>query len=336
MNEDPAPLPAAIVRPWLEDNGRFIRDLKLIGERVAKHAPQLRQKLLSEGRIRTAATAERLPIAAVDASLQFVDLFDQVSILLQVVRVNDDGQTIVGDPQRVTGVNGTAMHLIAPALRTLGECRELAGSTSLTIADGAYFSILMQVNSAISRSEDCDHGQLDDVVKGLVDDGIFLKMLRNSNVIPMSKIGESDRLVPGISDRTILEFVLEPGEFLLPRKLSDATRGSFGIKQKRFTQADWQSIRQFYDAKLGMLFFRPHAWSRAFRIEGHLDRLSNEATLMPILAAIAHHTTTRTIVEPWPQFMADFTATRLGAVAELYGANNRHRMPLAIPTRTPR
>jgi hypothetical protein len=53
-----------------------------------------------------------------------------------------------------------------------------------------------------------------------------------------------------------------------------------------------------------------------------------------MLAAISKHTATRAIVDPWPQFMADYTAKRLSAIAELYGANNRHRLPITVPTRT--
>jgi hypothetical protein len=51
---------------------------------------------------------------------------------------------------------------------------------------------------------------------------------------------------------------------------------------------------------------------------------------MALLAAISIHTeTSRRIVEPFPQFMADYTAKRLSAVGKLYGQLNWHQFPEA-------
>jgi hypothetical protein len=168
-----------------------------------------------------------------------------------------------------------------------------------------------------------------------VDEVVFLSMLENPNVVSMSKQGESDRLLPGISDRTVLEFVLKAGEFTTPIRLVEGIKGKFGVEKRAFKDAERRMIQGIYDHRLGMLFFKPHSWSRAYRIEGHLDCLTEEAWLMSLLAGISKQTTTRTVVEPWPQFMADYTTKRIAAVAELYGANNRHRLPITVPTRTP-
>ena len=70
--------------------------------------------------------------------------------------------------------------------------------------------------------------------------------------------------------------------------------------------------------------------TRAYRIEGHLDRLHDPGWLFPLLAAISRHTAeNRMVVEPWPQFIADYTAKKISAVADLYGPMNWHRHPEA-------
>jgi hypothetical protein len=327
------PLPAAFVAPWLEDNQQFIDELAAFRRQLEEVAPTVRKQLDGKGAIRTARSAGPFSLAAVDAAVVDVQVADRVSILLQVARVEDDGQTILGPVQRVSGVNGHEMQMLRTPLRLAMECRELAASTGLTIADTSFWSFLMETNQACSRLKNRDNEYLNGAVRALVDEGLFLAMVENPQVIAMSKLGESDILLPGISDRTLLEFVLRPGEYLRPRTLIEATRGTFGIEH-RFDSGDRDRITQFYRDGLGVLFFKPHPWSRAYRIEGHTAQLNDDNWLMSMLAAISKHTATRGTVEPWPQFMADYTVKQIAAVAALYGDGNSFRLPIIVPTRT--
>jgi hypothetical protein len=329
-----APLPAAFVAPWLEDNCHFVSDLAFMKYRLADHVPKLRNELESAGRIRSAEPVQPMALSAVDAAVVAVELMDQVSILLQGIRVEDDGYTRLSEPQRVTGINGHVLQMLRTPLRVVIECRELAASRTLTIADNSYLSFLTEANQAIAHSEHSDNPQLAEAIKILAEEGNFLAMLENPFVISMSKRGESDNLLSGISDRTVLEFVLEGGEFTTPVRLVDGMKSKFGVERRGWFEAERNKIQDIYDNRLGVMFFKPHPWSRAYRIEGHLDHLLDDGWLMSMLAAISKHTVTRTIVEPWPQFMADYTAKRLSGIADLYGANNRHRLPISVPTRT--
>ena len=336
MTEDAnaTPLPSAFVEPWLADNESFVSELRVLSSRLAEQVPRLRQGLKGNGRIAVAQDVEPTSLSAVDAAVAAVELIDQVSILLQVVRVDDDGRTTLGQPQRVSGVNGHEMHMLTSPIRVAMECRELAGSTSTTIADNSYWSFLMEVNQAITRSETCDNPRLHGAVKSLLEEGLFIQMLESEDVIAMSKRGESDTLVPGISDRTVLEHVLTGGEFTKPVRLVDWVKGKFGVEKRGFNDAERKFVMEAYNDRIGVMFYKPHPWSRAYRIEGHLSRLSEEKWLMRLLSSIRKHTATRTIIEPWPQFMADFTAKHISAVASLYGQHNRHRVPLVVPTRS--
>ena len=152
-----APLPAAFVAPWLEDNHDFINDLAFMGFRLAEHVPKLRDELGSAGRIRLVEPAQPMALSAVDAAVVAIELMDQVSVLFQMIRVDDDGRTKLGKPQRVSGINGHETQMLRTPLRVAMECRELAASGNLTIADSSYWSFLMrsirQLRRARQRTE---------------------------------------------------------------------------------------------------------------------------------------------------------------------------------------
>jgi hypothetical protein len=311
--------------PWLVDNANFQHELQARNIRLADLS-SLRERLKSS--IRVAEPAERCPLGAIDAASIQVSLGDQLSILLQVVHIASDGTPTLKDPQRVTGIDGEELRLAITPMRVAAECAELAKVTVPTIADTSYWSFLMEANQAITRDENSSLPALADAVKRLIDDGAFIGMVQNPFVIPMSKTSQSETCMPGISDRQVLGQILRPGEYFLPRKLIDGTSGSFGIEKRRFKASERDLLKDFYERVLGVVFYKPHPWTRAFRIEGHLDRLENNDWLMPLLAAIKAETaTTREIIEPWPQYMADYTAKRMQAVGTLYGPLNWHRFP---------
>jgi hypothetical protein len=169
------------------------------------------------------------------------------------------GDCTLSPRQRITGVTGSAMRARRSAVRLTAECQELAVSKSLTIADGSYFSMLMEVNKAITSSETVggDDVILNDVIQQLIHDGVFLKMLKNHYIIAMSKHSESDRIIPDIPDRITMEYVLEPGEFTIPRRLQDFTKGNFGrtfgVEQRSFRASDWRWVRDCYQESLGAI-----------------------------------------------------------------------------------
>jgi hypothetical protein len=326
MEKSDGPLPAALMMPWLADNEAFQRELQSRDSRL-RNLASIREQI--ESRIRTAENAESCALGAVDAASALVGFGDLLSILLQMVHVAADGTPTIGLPQRVTGIDGQELRMAVTPMRVAAECEELAKARNPTIADTSYWSFLMEVNQAITRREhNSSLSVFEDCVHRLVDNGTFLAMVQNSCIVPMSKISQSDIYLPGVSDRHVLGRILVPGEFVSARPLTDGTTGSFGIEKRRWKAWERDLLDDLYKNSLGVLFYRPHPWTRAFRIEGHLDRLRDDAWLMPLLAAIKAHTAVaREVIEPWPQFMADYIAKRISAVAELYGECNWHRSP---------
>lgn len=334
MTQQPpqSPLPAAFLDPWLQDNARFIAEAQKQATRLGKLWPQKRTDLLNSGQIRTMTIVDPAAISAVDAAVATATLGDQASIIVQVVHVDPQAHATLGAPVRLSGINGYGMATLRTPARLASEFAVLARVEQLTIADTSYWSMLREVNQTISQL----HGSPNDVhlkrvVDVLVKQHVFLDMLNNPNIIPMTKLSESDSLVAGISDREIYGHILQPGEFTVPTKLRDKIAGSFGIQNKPFTDTERAAIQKLFDHRLGVLFFKPHSWNRAFRIEGHLARMKDDKWLMPMLNGIAAQTIVHTIVEPHVQFMADHVSKQIAAVTALYGPNNRFRLPLSLP-----
>lgn len=326
-----SPIPARLLQPWIEDNSVFIQGLAE-RRRCLESATELRKSLA----IRQASSCDPVLLAAVDAAVIDVPIGDMVSVLIQVVHVADSGQTTFGHPIRATGVNGYDISLARMPLRVAAECQMLTASQSPTIADTSYWSVLMEVNQTITRYENggANNVYLSQAFHELIRAGRFLDMLRNEQVIAMSKTNQSCKYAQQFaSDREMLGKALHPGEFLVPQGLASITTGNFGIEKRGFTDSERDEVHNIYTQQLGVTFYKPHAWSRAYRIEGRLRLLNDDAWLMPLLSAIHHHTKTRT-AEPWPQFMTDWTSKRIQSLATLYGDLNFHRTPFYDPART--
>ena len=155
------------------------------------------------------------------------------------------------------------MRMCATPLRLAEECKALAIARTPTIADTSYWSFLMEVNQAITNQKNNPSKALGRAVKSFVtEDHTFLDVIRNPFVVPMSKTSQSDCLLEGVSDRQVLGEILKPGEYLAPRRLTEATRGSFGIEfgiEKRlFKDAERTELRDYFDNRLGVVFYKPH------------------------------------------------------------------------------
>ena len=315
------PLPARLLENWIEDNTSFIQQIK---KRTPVDKASERQKLAAE--IRICGITNPCQLGAIDAASIIVPLGDMLSVLLQVVAVNDGGVITLGKPQRATGIDSHELRLAATPMRVAAECEFLSQAKEPTIADTSYWSFLMEVNQAITRSEHSVLSALQQAVSRLVDEQIFLKMIRNPLVFPMSKTSESETFSKGVSDRQFLTEILEPGEYIQPRTLTQGTSGSFGIEKRRFRQSERTELEAFFKTRLGVTFYKPHPWSRAYRIEGHMDKLNDQQWLQSLFTAINLHTAhNRCVIEPWPQFMADYTAKTLSGIKTLYGELNWHR-----------
>jgi hypothetical protein len=325
-------IPVQIIVPWLVDNEAFIKELKNRSSTLER-ASDIRAGLS----LRKMDVVEPCALEAIDAAVTEVSIGDLITILVQTVRVTAKEDVICSAPLRVSGVNSQELSLLRTPLRMVEECAVLAQSKLITIADTSFWSMLMEVNQLITffHNGGAQIPELAHAYDILIRAGIFLEMLRNSAVIAMSKHNQSCKVGGNkmVSDRELLGRALEPGEFTEPEDLATTTSGHFGVEKRGFNDAERQEIKRIYDFILGVTFFKPHSWSRAFRIEAHLSNLCDDKWLMPLLNAITEGTRARTC-EPWPQFIADYATKRISAVTKLYGDSNISRVPYFDPVRT--
>jgi hypothetical protein len=319
------PLPVQLLEPWLKDNEKFQQEMVDYSKRLGdKNITELRAKLTIKS-----ANIESTPsaLSAIDAADLKEPFGDRISILVQAVKATGDGEIFLAEPRRVTGINGHEMKLTAMPMRVAEECKLLAVVKEPTIADLSFWSFLTDINQTIIRCQHLQSEQLKKSVRELVEDGTFVTMMQNPFVVSMTKTNESQTFLPGISDRQVLTLALRANEYTAPYSISENTNWAFGIVEKGFTDAEKALLQRIYTRELVVIYYKPHAWSRAYRIEGRIEHLRDEQFTQSLLAAIALHTANRLIIEPWPQFLADFMATKIAGLSQLYGQNNWHRNP---------
>jgi len=64
--------------------------------------------------------------------------------------------------------------------------------------------------------------------------------------------------------------------------------------------------------ELQVIYYRPHKWTPAFRIELSSSIASNNARIATLLQGVKYQTATPGIFEPYPLFMADRMVKHLG------------------------
>jgi hypothetical protein len=334
------PIPSRLVTPWIEDNKKFIEhDLRRRNEALARLRSQ-RGQFIANGRILQAdSTYKPIPLYAVDAAKIEQPIGDLITILIQTVCVGDNDDCVICNPVRHNGIHGHETSLAGNALRVAAECQLLKESKNFTIADLSFMTLLMEVNLCWSQAEHGSNDLSKLAADQLINQSWFLDTVRNHNVIGMSKFGEAKTIDKVVSDREVFDKILDAGEYSKPYsiveglRLQQTQRGSTtSLAAVGFADRERQEIKTIYEKLLQVTYYKPHSWSRAFRIEAYSEVFADRDRLMPLLSAIHEHTKVRDIVEPFPQFMADFTASTLtSAVAILYGEINRCRTEFITP-----
>lgn len=336
------PIPVRLMDPWVQDNNIFLEELQ-----HRRNFLEGAKKYRDELNIRAYTPCEDSPLSAVDAAVADTGIGDLLVILIQGICVHGNGNIVFSSPKRLTGVKGQELSLARTPLRLATECQLLANAENTTIADTSFWSMLMEFNKAINdhfHGASSDHSPITEAYTTLCPNGLFLKMINNPNIIAMSKTNQSTKIKPKgrnkyvdqlISDRELLARVLEPGEFLDPISLIEGTEGNFGVHNRGVTDSERAQIREIYNEEITFTYFKPHPWSKAFKIEGNRKRMADDTWLMPVLSAITRHTAIPTIVEPWPQFMADWQSKQIvTGVSKMYSRLNFSRVPFHDPSRT--
>ncbi len=131
-------------------------------------------------------------------------------------------------------------------------------------------------------------------------------------------IGKNLHWPENYDDRAILTLILDPGEFTRP---------------KLFTSEEGWHVRLPYEDKelrvlmeqvisgiknLSVIYYKPHPWCPALRIEMPSATASDETKLNSILINIKNQCQTPSIMEPFPLYMADRIAKHMAPAIPAY------------------
>jgi hypothetical protein len=130
-----------------------------------------------------------------------------------------------------------------------------------------------------------------------------------------------------------MTYVLEEGEYLRPTPLATGNFGCHTDADFGFPRADKQWFRRHFREGVHQTFWKPHAAQPAYRIEYHAAGFEG-CGLERLLASVAKATTVLRVIEPLPQYMADFVAKNVSGAGTLFQKFVTANFPNISPYRT--
>lgn len=194
----------------------------------------------------------------------------------------------------------------------------------IVFSDGSFTTPLIYINQAINKILENKKDGKDMSIGHKIEQGIedFLTAYKMILESPRSdkiwaampkyttnrEIGEKLNWSAHYDDRAILTSILNPGEFTTPLSLKQANQPwhlklPFGTVEKGFDNI----IR-----KLNVIYYRPHNWTPALRIEISSSIAANNSRIATLLQGIKYQCGTPGILEPYPLYMADRMVKHLG------------------------
>jgi len=140
-------------------------------------------------------------------------------------------------------------------------------------------------------------------------------------------------------DRTLMTMVLEEDEFSKPLPIGQTpkNRSTWGRVHIRIAYPSFphrESVESALNDVLGCVrpghmyftYFRPHAWSPAYRIELKREAARSPERLYHILQALKDQVVSTEIQEPYPQYLADLMAKSVGQAMQMLRTATLHGM----------
>lgn len=117
-------------------------------------------------------------------------------------------------------------------------------------------------------------------------------------------------------DRGLLTFLLEPGEFTMPQPLEQpgqpwhlSTARPRAFLGKRLDDIAAEVTQKL--SEVHVLYYKPHDWLPALRLEVARSIASNKHRLGCVIQGIKHQCATASMLEPYPLYLADRTVKAL-------------------------
>lgn len=128
-------------------------------------------------------------------------------------------------------------------------------------------------------------------------------------------------------DRAILTTILSPGEFILPLPL-EKPQQPWHLRIP-YNDGELERIKEEVLSainRLHVLYYRPHNWTPAFRIEMSSSIAMNNSRIAILLQGLKYQCGTPGIIEPYPLYIADRMVKHLGSAIPAFRQTATKRM----------
>ncbi len=317
-------LPEEIVRDVLGSSDQCLDYARTVLEKGRTVRDEARKKLADEGKIGNVKGVRPFTdgknVEGVDGSYHSVRT---AALDLSLCAAVGAGPSIRHKLKVFSSPHSQLLTRACQGIMTLLEIHLIAGSKSpLVIYDGSFISALVRVNSALAAESTAPGDSLWTYVRPIYDElsgqqPSFYAALSSKKTVAIPKLSTSSNFVeqnfPALkayfSDRTFFSIVLDPSEFVVNQRVPEPRYNLGEDSTYRPPDAD-QVIRFYRDLGFMEVFFRPHAWSPAYKVEVPGDFPTDK--IAELLATIAELLPDPGMLEPYPQFLADQLSRQIG------------------------
>ena len=319
---------------------------------IAQIKDGMRDRLIADDRIvQISETAEPDPrdlVASDGASFDQNYLPISVGLSLAAMGNSDNGFSWKERALALPAIQEASQFSLAARHADELALLETLPDDQIGILDGSFWTELTKANQlvyAVSADDGglrgdlpCDlYGRtLGEYVKEITrsDSGksMLRRVLSKTNVIGISKRGVTNAFCKDerysdlftvnqttlhLPDKAVMTYALEPGEYLRPTPLAAGNFGCHTDKDFGFSKADKVWFRNHFKNGIHQTFWKPHAAQPAYRVEYNRHGF-NEIEIESLLASIQSATTVLRVVEPLPQYMADYVAKNVSQAGGLF------------------
>ncbi len=203
---------------------------------------------------------------------------------------------------------------------------ELAASAQhgIVFLDGSFTTPLISINQGVSYiQKDMEsplgdyiyenfvkfHKSYQDVLRSARTDKMWVSMPKYTS---KRELGKALNWPSQFDDRAILTSILQSGEVIrpMPIELPVVERLNLPYNDRSFKSLTNDTMSALKDVHV--MYYKPHKWIPAFRIEISPSIANNDIRLASLLQGIKHQCRTASILEPYPLYLADRMVKHLG------------------------
>lgn len=345
-----ADLPDEVLQEVLGRAAEVAEGVRALFTRVDDRREAMRDILVSDGRVSRASdlptSPDPLRVGAVDGGAAIEKSMGADTAL--AVAVGVEGLTDSPSPFW-TGVQYASWQRTLPheGEETTTTCRGVMAALELSVLrtaphevvflDGSHFTPIIALNALLSVTHEGLRYEIAAEVERRDTAAALHAVMTKPECVAVVKYDGSRDLshswLPadvrgpglGLDDRTTMSLLLEAGEYTLPQPVALTQQSKTNWLARRIdalTPADAareavrlalnEVVSLVHDGGLLAVYYKPHVWSPAFRLEIKPEVAQDPMRLSRTLTALRQQVVSPEIREPYPQWVADRMAKSVG------------------------